>query len=54
MKEMENGKYIGVWKNGLFNGKVILYDKKRNIIYEGDFINNKYEGNGKYYWEKGE
>ena len=22
-------------------------------MYEGDFINNKYEGNGKYIWENG-
>ena len=23
------------------------------ILYEGDFINDKYEGNGKYVWENG-
>ena len=28
--------------------------KNNNIKYEGDFVNDKYEGNGKYIWEDGE
>ena len=26
----------------------------QNIKFEGDFINGKFEGNGKYIWENGE
>ena len=40
--------------NGLRNGYGILYYKNGNIMYEGDFVNDKAEGNGKYYWENGE
>ena len=36
------------------HGKGKLYNKNGNITYEGDFINDKYEGNGKYNWEDGE
>ena len=34
--------------------KGIIYYKNGNIKYEGDFINDKYEGNGKYIYENGE
>ena len=44
-------------KNGLPNGKGKKFNKNDNIIYEGDFINGKYEGKGhlslgkeKYYY----
>ena len=51
---MENGVYyIGHFKNGLRNGKGIEYYSNGNIKYEGDWINDKYEGNGKYIWENG-
>ena len=36
------------------NGKGIKYYKNGNIKYEGDFVNDKYEGNGKYIYEDGE
>ena len=31
-----------------------IFYKNGNIKYEGDFINDKPEGNGKYYWENSE
>ena len=34
-------------------GKGIEYYKNGNKRYEGDFVNNKYEGNGTYYKENG-
>ena len=50
----ENGEYdIDQWKNGLRNGKGKDYYKNGNIEFEGDFINGKYEGNGKYIYENG-
>ena len=36
------------------HGKGILYYKSGNVKYEGDFVNDKFEGDGKYYWESGE
>ena len=45
--------YIGQWKNGLRHGKGTLYYKNGSIKYEGDFVNNEFEGNGKYIWENG-
>ena len=39
--------------NGNKHGKGIIYYKNGNIKYEGDFINDKYEGNGKYIYESG-
>ena len=46
--------YIGKWLNGMRHGKGSLYNRKGNTIYEGDFINDKFEGDGKYYWEDGQ
>ena len=34
-------------------GKGTIYYKKENIKYDGDFINNIYEGKGKYIDENG-
>ena len=52
---MENGEYyIGQWKKDLKNGKGTLYYPNGNIQYEGDWVNNKKEGNGKYILEDGE
>ena len=51
----ENGKYyFGEIKNNLPNGKGIKYYLNGNILYEGNFINGKFEGNGKYIWEDNE
>jgi len=51
----EDGKYyIGQFKNNLPNGKGIKNYKNGNILYEGEFINGKFEGNGKIIWEDGE
>ena len=53
--ELENGEYyIGEFKNDLRNGKGILYYSNGNIQYEGDWINDNAEGNGKYIWENGQ
>ena len=51
----ENGDYyIGEWLNEQRYGKGKLYYKKGNIKYEGDFINDKFEGEGQYNFENGE
>ena len=36
------------WFNGLKHGKGKVYYKNGNIIYDGDFVKGKREGNGKY------
>ena len=46
--------YIGQYKNGLKYGKGTMYYSNGNIMYEGDYVNDEYEGNGKYIWEDGE
>ena len=40
---------LDILKNDLQNGKGILYDKNGNIKYEGDYYNDKMEGNGYYF-----
>ena len=35
------------------NGIGVIYDKNDNIIYDGDFVNDKYEGIGIYNYEDG-
>ena len=58
----ENGKYIwedgkyymGEFKKNIPYGKGIKYYKNGNILYEGEFINGKFEGNGKYIYDDGE
>ena len=35
------------------NGKGSLYYSSGNKKYEGDIINDKFEGNGKFIWEHG-
>ena len=58
----ENGKYIwddgkyylGQFKNNLPHGKGIKYYLNGNILYEGDFINGKFEGYGKYFYDNGD
>jgi len=53
--KLENGNfYNGDMKDGLKCGKGIEYDKNENIIYNGEFVNDKYEGEGKYIYENGE
>jgi len=50
----DDGKYyIGDIKNNIPNGKGIKYLKNGNILYEGDFINGKFEGYGKFICESG-
>ena len=45
--------YIGEFKNNLPNGKGIKYYSNGNILFEGNFINGKFDGNGKYYYDDG-
>ena len=45
--------YIGNVRNGLKHGKGKEFDKNGNIIYEGDFYLDKYEGKGKKIYESG-
>ena len=63
-KNKGNGKRKYVYKNGDYyigqilegkkHGKGILYYKNGNIKYDGDFISDKFEGDGKYIYENGE
>ena len=39
---------MGEIKNNLPNGKGIEYYSNGNILYDGDFINGKFKGNGKF------
>ena len=48
----ENGDYyIGQFLKGQINGKGIYFRKNGTIEYEGDLVNGKYEGIGKFYFE---
>lgn len=40
--------YIGLYKNNKLNGKGLIYNRKKNITYKGDFINNLKSGYGIY------
>ena len=51
-KIYKNGKYIGSLKNGLREGKGIMYYNNGNR-YEGNFKNDKMEGKGIYYFNNG-
>ena len=54
-KIYKNGNYyIGEMLNGIPHGKGIIYYKNGNILYDGDFVNDKAEGNGKYINENGD
>jgi len=41
-------------KNDLFNGKGIYHDNSTGNKYDGNWINNKKEGNGTEYWPNGD
>ena len=45
--------YIGQWVNGLAHGKGTIYYKNGSILYDGDFVDGKYEGNGRENYENG-
>ena len=51
-KEIE-AYYIGEILDYKTHGKGILFDKNGNIIYDGYFVNNYYEGDGKLVYESG-
>jgi len=52
--KFNDGKYyIGEVSNDKMHGKGILYYKDGKIEYDGNFINGKREGKGKYIWEDG-
>ena len=51
----ENGYfYVGQYLNGRKEGKGIIFDKNGDIIYDGFFANDKYEGYGKLNYDNGE
>ena len=45
---------MGKVKNGTLIGKCIIYYENGNIKYDGDLVDGKTEGNGKYYYENGD
>ena len=50
----DNGEYyIGEITNNLRQGKGILYYQDGNIKYAGEFVNDKFEGNGNYLMKDG-
>ena len=46
--------YIGELKNNKKHGKGIIYYENVNIKYDGNFIDDKFEGNGKYIYKNGD
>ena len=51
----ENGEYyIGDLSNGHKNGQGIIYYKNNSIKYQGNFVNDKFEGDGRFNWVNGE
>ena len=51
----ENGQYyIGDWSNGHKNGSGRIYYKNNTIKYEGNFVHDKFEGEGRFNWDNGE
>ncbi len=61
---MDGKVYIGAWKQGKMNGSGEMVwtkkaEEKDEIVkdkcarYIGEFVNDKKEGNGTFYWEDG-
>ena len=51
----ENGNYyVGEFKGGCKHGKGIKYNRDGTVRYEGDYVNDFPDGNGKAYWENGD
>ena len=46
--------YVGHYKNDKWNGKGIIYLRDGRIKYEGNFVNNLFEGYGRYNFESGQ
>ncbi len=44
--------YIGEFENGLYHGKGHYIDHSDNTIYQGNFINGKFSGKAKYYFQR--
>ena len=49
--EFPGFKYVGDWKEDRKEGKGIYYYPSGEIQYEGDFINDQFEGTGKFNYE---
>ena len=49
-----DGYYLGEILNYKKHGKGIIFDMDGNVIYEGDFVDDYYEGNGKLVYENGD
>ena len=45
-------KYVGNLENGIRNGYGKLYENDI-LVYEGEWVNNKYDGKGKLYFKNG-
>lgn len=41
-------KYVGEWKQGMRHGNGVLFDEHDQVIYEGEFADGYYSGQGKY------
>ena len=50
----DNKYYIGEFKKNIPNGKGIKYYPNGNILYDGYFVNGKFEGRGKYIYDDGD
>lgn len=46
-------KYIGGWRQGLMSGRGRLEWLGSNQLYEGEFVNNKFDGPGKFMFSNG-
>ena len=51
---VDNKYYVGEFSNNIPNGKGIKYYPNGNLLYEGNFVNGKFDGIGKYYYDDGD
>ena len=50
ISKKNDAEYVGGVANGCANGQGILRDTHGNLVYDGEFVNNQYEGEGILYY----
>ncbi len=46
--------YVGYWDNGRQYNRGKVFDRKNNLLYEGEYKKGLKDGNGVYYYPSGE